>query len=206
MREQLALVAAAAPARGRARRSRRSRRSGRRRRRRSARRARASCTGQIGVIRVVERRPDQIVHRRVDDHEVLDLALLEIEHRGQQHAGVADDHAPRLADQRDVEPGERRHRLLRSPCRTRPATADPPGCRGCRARRRCRRSASLMPSLTSARDQLDEPRDRVVERRGLGQLRADVAVDADDLEVRQLRGARGTRRAPRPPGCRTCSS
>ena len=41
---------------------------------------------------------------------------------------------------------------------------------------------SLMPSRRELLHELDEPRDRVGERRGLGQLRADVAVDADDVD------------------------
>ena len=60
----------------------------------------ASVTGQIGVIRVVKRGPDEVVHGRVDDDEVLDLAVLEVEHLRQEDTGVADDDAARLADAR----------------------------------------------------------------------------------------------------------
>ena len=52
--------------------------------------------------------------------------------------------------------------------------------------------SSLMPSFASSLDERDEPRDRVGERRRLGQLRADVAVDADDLRGRRASPRRGT--------------
>ena len=42
----------------------------------------------------------------------------------------------------------------------------------------------LMPSLREVVHELDEARDRVGERRGLRQLLADVAVDADDVRAR----------------------
>src|ERR1700733_14556051 len=48
------------------------------------------------VVRVVKRRPDQIVHRRIDDHETLVLALLEIDDRSDQRAGIANDRSARL--------------------------------------------------------------------------------------------------------------
>ena len=48
------------------------------------------------MIGVVERRADEVVHRRVDDDEILALAALDVDDRGHQHAGVADDEAPRL--------------------------------------------------------------------------------------------------------------
>ena len=51
----------------------------------------------------VQRRADQIVHRGVDDDEVLGLALLHIDDAGNQDAGIADDHPARLEHQRAAE-------------------------------------------------------------------------------------------------------
>ena len=54
-------------------------------------------------MRLVQRRADQIVHRGVDDDEVLAVAVLHIDHAGDQDAGIADDHAARLEHQRAAE-------------------------------------------------------------------------------------------------------
>ncbi len=43
------------------------------------------------VVRAVERRPDQIVHGGVHNHEFLVSVLLAVEHAREQHAGRADD-------------------------------------------------------------------------------------------------------------------
>ncbi len=59
------------------------------------------------MVRVVQRGPHQIVHRRVDDREVLRLVVLAVEHARDQRAGRADDRAARLGEQRDAERGER---------------------------------------------------------------------------------------------------
>ena len=62
----------------------------------------ACATGQI-VVRLVERRADEIVHRGVDDDEGLGLAALHVEHAVTQDAGIADDQPARLEDERAVE-------------------------------------------------------------------------------------------------------
>ena len=53
---------------------------------------------------LVECRADEIVHRRVDDHENLALALLDVDHRSHEHAGIAHDQAPRLENDPAVQP------------------------------------------------------------------------------------------------------
>src|SRR5205814_9806777 len=62
---------------------------------------------QDGVIRVVERGPQEIVHRRVDGDERLGVGRLVVEHAREQRAGVADDRAPGLQQYRDAELLER---------------------------------------------------------------------------------------------------
>ena len=57
---------------------------------------------------LVEGRPDQIVHRRIDDDETPGRALLHIDHAGQQHAGIADQQSAGLADHL----GAQRHNLF----------------------------------------------------------------------------------------------
>ena len=54
-------------------------------------------------MRLVQRGADQIVHRGVDDDEILGVAGLHIDHAGDQDAGIADDHPPRLEHQRAAE-------------------------------------------------------------------------------------------------------
>ena len=51
----------------------------------------------------VQRGADQIVHRGVDDDEVLGLAGLHIDDAGNENAGIADDHPPGLEHQRAAE-------------------------------------------------------------------------------------------------------
>ena len=46
------------------------------------------------VMRLVERRADQVVHRGVDDDEVLGVAVLHIDHARDEDAGIADDQRP----------------------------------------------------------------------------------------------------------------
>ena len=59
------------------------------------------------VVRVVERRADEIVHPGIDDDEGLGLAALHVEHARDQDAGIADDEAARLEDQPAAEPARR---------------------------------------------------------------------------------------------------
>ena len=54
-------------------------------------------------MRLVQRRADQVVHRGVDDDEILAVAVLHIDHPGDQDAGIADDHPARLEHQRAAE-------------------------------------------------------------------------------------------------------
>ncbi|MNW01123.1 hypothetical protein D3C71_1967150 [compost metagenome] len=52
--------------------------------------------------RVVQRRAQQVVHRRVDDGEVACVGMLEVLNRGQQHAGVADQRTAGFQHQMQV--------------------------------------------------------------------------------------------------------
>ena len=53
-------------------------------------------------MRLVKRRPDQIVHGRIHHHEFLGRRLLPVEHAREQHAGRADDGAARLDHHRQA--------------------------------------------------------------------------------------------------------
>src|SRR6202011_1552176 len=55
------------------------------------------------VVRLVKRRPNQVVHPGIDDDEGLRLSAFEIEHGGNQNTGVPDDDTARLEDQRTPE-------------------------------------------------------------------------------------------------------
>ena len=62
-----------------------------------------SPQGYDAVPGLVEGRPDQVVHGRVDDHEAASPAVLDVEHLGDEDPGVANDQAPRLEDEAGVE-------------------------------------------------------------------------------------------------------
>ncbi len=54
-------------------------------------------------MRFIERRADQIVHRGIDDDEILGLARLHIDDARDKDAGIADDHPSRFEHQRAAE-------------------------------------------------------------------------------------------------------
>jgi len=132
--------------------------------------------------RLVQRRTDQVVHRCIDDGEILVRGVLEILHAGQQQAGVGDDGAARLEHQRqatafdalahglDVVTGQRWLFVAIA----HPETA----------------AQVQVTDLDAARgepiDQRQQAVEGIEEGRQAGQLRADVAVDADHFQVRQL--------------------
>ena len=131
------------------------------------------------VMRLIERRPDQIVHRGVDDDEILGLAALQIEHARDEDAGIADDQPARLEDQRAAEPARR--------------ALDDRGI-GVRIGRRLvvlaignAEPAAEIDMLdgvavgTQRADEFGQQREGVVERLQIGDLAADMHVDAGDL-------------------------
>ena len=139
-------------------------------------------------MRLVQRRADQVVHAGVDDDEVLGLAALEVEHARDQDAGIADEQPAGLEDQRAAEIAGRAldHRRI-----------------GVRMRRRIVVLAIGNAEAAAEIDMRDgvavgaqraheigQQREGVVERLQLGDLAADMHVDAGDLDARQLRGAR----------------
>ena len=56
------------------------------------------------MMRVVERRPDQVVHGRVDDHEGLARAFLDVDDARDENARIAGDQPPHLEDELEAEP------------------------------------------------------------------------------------------------------
>src|SRR4051812_7901415 len=133
----------------------------------------------------VERRPQEVVHRGVDDQEIARRAGLHVFHARDEHAGVADDRAPRVEDQLlrpGAERGERaaheradRLRRLAFLVADADAAADVDG-------------PQPHAGLGQTIDQRAEPRGRRDERRRVGEQRADVAADADQLELRHAGG------------------
>ena len=136
-------------------------------------------------MRLVQRRTDEVVHAGVDDDEVLGLAALQVEHARHQDAGIADQEPPRLEDQRAAEIAGRvlHHRRI-----------------GLGPRRRIVVLAignAETAAKIDVRDdvavgaqgahELGQQREGVVERLQLGDLAADMHVDAGDLHARQLR-------------------
>ncbi len=134
---------------------------------------------------LVKRRANQVVHRGVDDGEILVRGVLEVLDPGQQYAGVGDDRTARFEHQRqcatlhalahrgDVVAGQRR--LLVAIAHAEAAT-----------------QVQVANGDALFGQPVDEGEQAVqcVEERGqAGQLRADMAVHADHLEVRQVGGA-----------------
>ena len=134
---------------------------------------------------LVEGRPDEVVHAGIDDDEGLGLGALHVEHARHQDAGIADDQPARLEDQRAVERARRPLDHLRI---------------GGRVRRRVVVVAIRNAEAAAEIDVLDgmavgaqrahevgQQREGVVERLQLGDLAADMHVDAVDPHARQLR-------------------
>ena len=131
---------------------------------------------------LVQRWADQVVHRRIDDGKVLVRGVLEIFHAGQQHAGVGDDGTARLEQQcqpaafdalahgLDVVAGQRR--LLVAITHAKAATEV--------------EVTDLDAAGGEPIDQRQQAVEGIEEGRQAGQLRTDVAVDADHVQVRQL--------------------
>ena len=128
---------------------------------------------------LVERRPDEVVHRRIDDDEGLGLAVLHVEHARHQDAGIADDQPAGLEDQRAAElaRGALDHRGI-----------------GVRIGRRLVVVAVGNAEAAAEIDvgdgvavgaqrahEVGQQREGVVERLEFGDLAADVHVDAGDL-------------------------
>src|SRR3546814_3714533 len=66
-----------------------------------------------GVPGIVKAGPHQVVHRRIDDDEGMEKAGLHPNHPSQQHAGIADDEAAWLEDERSEEHTSELQSLMR---------------------------------------------------------------------------------------------
>src|SRR5580704_5659195 len=132
------------------------------------------------VIRLVEHRPNQIVHRAVDNDEALHVGLLVIKDARHQHACVADHHASRLGDNLEPEPCDRFQQRVRI-------------LRGWRRLFLVRNSETAAEIKILERDsRATQPPDNrgnllscFGKRRHLGYLRSDMGAQSDDLELRQ---------------------
>ena len=138
-------------------------------------------------MRLVQRRPDQVVHAGVDDDEILGLAALEIEHARDQDAGIADQQPPGLEDQRAAEIAGRvlDHRRIRLGPRRRIVVVAI-GNAEAAAEIDMRDDVAVGAQVAH---EFGQQREGVVERLQLGDLAADMHVDAGDLHARQLRRA-----------------
>ena len=135
---------------------------------------------------VIERRANQVVHRRVDDDKIPGVALLHIDHLGDQDAGIADDQAARLEDDLETKRGHMlandrrisvrqwRRLVVGTVGNAQPAA-----------------EVDVLDGVavgTQLADQVDEQREGVVERLQFGDLAADMGVDAGDADAGQRRG------------------
>ena len=147
---------------------------------------------------VVHRRPHQVVHRRVDDAEVLAPRRgLRYSTSRQQHAGVADQRAAgleqdlALAVAARIDAREQARDQLVGGGRRLVGVGDAQAAAEVDVRR------AAMPSRLDRLDQIEQAVERVEVGRALGDLRADVAIDADHLDARQAARRGGRRPAPR---------
>ena len=136
----------------------------------------------------IQRRADQIVHRGVDDDEILALAMLHIDDLGDEDAGIADDHPPRLEHQRAAE-------IMR----------DALDHGGIGVGRRRRLAIHVIGNAEAATEidmgdvvavgaqrlhEFGEDAERGFHAREIGDLAADMHVGAGHLDTRQPGGAR----------------
>ena len=129
---------------------------------------------------LVQGRADQVVHRRVDDGEILVLGVLEVLHAGQQHAGVGHDVPARFEDQGQIAVAQAlAHGLDVVAGQGRDFIAV--------AHAEAAAQVQVIEQDAAIAETVDQHQDAVegVEE-GLqrGQLRTDMAVDPDDLQVR----------------------
>ena len=148
----------------------------------------ASRTGRMIVMRVVKGRPDQIVHAGIDDDEGLGLAALHVEHARDQDAGIADDQPARLENKpaieiarRALDDGRIGIRIGRRLVVLAIGNAEPAAEIDV---------ADLVTVGAQHAHEIGEQRERVAERIELGDLAADMHVDAGDAHALKLGGAR----------------
>ncbi len=132
----------------------------------------------------VERRSQQVVHRRVDDREIAFLALLHVLDACQQRASITDDGTARLEQNLRARRSQHREQGF--------GVAVHFGWRLV-AVSHAESSADVDMFERDAfgfqhPDQFQHAIERVAERRELGDLRADVHVDACDLQRVAARG------------------
>ena len=136
---------------------------------------------------VVERRPDQVVHRRVDDQEVLRVAFLHEDHFRDEDAGIADDQPARLEHHLQAELGDvLAHDFGIGIGQGRRAVVDAVGDAEATA------EIDMVDGVAvgaQRADQFSQQRERVVEGLQFGDLATDMGVDAGDLDARKLGGA-----------------
>ncbi len=140
------------------------------------------------VMRVVESRPHKIVHRRIDNDEALVFALLEVDDRGDQNAGVADDGPARLQHHLAVErrsvAGDDLGVIFREGRRS---VVGPVGNRQAPAEIDM---LDCVPVGPQRAHEVGEQGERVIERLKIGDLRADMHVDAANAQARQAASVR----------------
>ena len=148
--------------------------------------------GHDGHPGLVHRRAGQVVHRRVDDAEVFPFiagsAGLEHQHLGQQHAGIADQRAAGLQQQLTVAVatrGDAGQQLAHQHVGGRRLLVGVGDAQAAAQVDVVDRDAVGLDLL----DQVEQAVQRVEVGRDLGDLRADVAVDADHPDAGQCGGA-----------------
>jgi len=150
----------------------------------TTRRFRARAHRLHRVPGVVESGSDEVVHRCIDNREVTLVTRLQVQHPGQQHAGIADEPPARFEQQRFPAAAEKieQHRGVIGHCQRHLVVVANP------------ESATAIDVLqhdaagSKAIDQIQHFDRRFAIGRELGDLRADVDVDAPDGDVRKGRG------------------
>ena len=135
---------------------------------------------------IVQRRADQVVHAGVDDQEVLGIAALHIDHAADQHPGIGGDQPPRLEGKRAAEiPGHPRdHRAVGGGVRWRLVVV---------LVRHAQPAAQVqardgMAVRAQGGDQFAHPDKGGLEWLEVGDLAADMHIDAHDLDTRKAGG------------------
>src|SRR5262245_43436481 len=136
--------------------------------------------------RAVERGPDEVVHRAVDDHELLRLRVLQEQDAREQDTGVADENAAGLEQQLDAElldaVTEQRIRIVLRARGLFVLIGDAESAAEVEV-------ADVEAAGAQIEDEPAYPSERIAERGDVGELRADVTIDTDDFEMGERAGA-----------------
>ena len=140
-------------------------------------------------MRIIERWTDQIVHCRVDNHESPVFAALHVDDAGDENARIADDEAARFEDETTAQ-------MTGSSADDVGVAVGVVGIRvfaGAIGDAEAAAEIDVIDRMAvraQIGDEFREQKERILEWREIGDLRADVHIDAGDVNAGQRGGVR----------------